>query len=186
MSDKILFQGELQMTAWGESMTTGSWVKFWVHPEDMDVFKHKLRARTGKTTGTRIGSVMVEIGDDEAIVEHQDTPGPTPAPPPLTPAAEKPKPEPLGDLGKWAVMRCRDPRFQHWVALQLLVDADADDRATDADCKAFILDECGATVRYGTAASRKHLDTDPQCRASFTARVLEPYRVYYQQQGFTE
>lgn len=170
----ILFQGELQMLAWGESMQAGAWVKFQVHPDDLESFK-MMRAKVGKTPGQRMGAVMVQINDDETV-EEQPTPKPA--------AAPKPPAEPMGDVGMRAVLWCRDPRFQHWVATQLLGDADSDDRASEADCKAFILDESGVTVKYGAQASRKHIDKDPECQALFHRHIRAPYNDFFKAKGY--
>ena len=72
--ENILFQGELQMAAWGDSSTTGPWVKFWCHPEDLEHFKLLRLRKNNKEAGTRIGAVMVEIGGDEAVVRQGNPP----------------------------------------------------------------------------------------------------------------
>jgi hypothetical protein len=163
---RILFQGELQLMRWSESSNTGATVTFWVHPEDLESFK-LLRVRAGKQVGQRIGTVMVEIGDDEAIVEQ---PAPTPAPTTAPGAVRYQKPS-IGAMGMLAVRWCKDLEFQRWVADQL---GDSNERASEADCKQFILMESGVVEKYDPA-SRKHLDADPACGEAFQANVRGPF-----------
>lgn len=156
----ILFQGELQLTAWGDSSTTGAWVKFWVHPEDLEHFK-LLRVRKGsKEAGTRIAAVMVEIGDGEAVVRQGNPP------------AEPPRYQPphVGALGMLAVRWCRDPNFWEWANSQ-----DFERVTNEAEAKTFILGMSGLTQKHGKEASRKHLDSDPEAGRLFQERVRRPF-----------
>lgn len=179
-SHNTVFQGELQLVAWGESSTAGAWVKFWVHPEDLEHFK-TLQMRKGQTCGMRLAAVMVQIGPDEAVVPQQ-TPAPTA--PPLRHKIH------LGDLALVSVRWCREPSFHQWVSetandewlLNMMVA-----NAGPADiAKAFILNECGITPKHGAAASRKHLDTDPEAAARFHERIRIPYRQYRIDQGLDQ
>lgn len=170
--NKVLFQGEMQLCRWSESSTNGAMVTMWVHPEDLEAFK-LLKARTGKTPGQRLGVVMVAIGEDEAVVQHPPAPAPSPAPKPY----HKPT---IGDLARVAVIWCKSPVFQAWAANQL---GDARERLDEADCKVYVLRESGAIAKYGDQASRKHLDTDPECGKAFLDRILYPFRDYLQKEG---
>jgi hypothetical protein len=169
--ENILFQGEMQLTAWGDSSTTGAWVKFWIDPEDLEHFK-LLRARKGnKEAGTRLAVVMVEIGDDEAVVRQGNPPA---ASEPEKPRYQKPA---IGGMGMLAVRWCKDPEFQAWVAQQTHGGAfDAMDRAPEAECKEFILKKCGVT-------SRKYLDTDPIAHDLFQEDIRGPYMKHLTARG---
>ena len=178
---KVLFSGEAQLTAWGESSTTGAWVKLWVHPEDLESFK-TMKLRVGRTAGQRLGVAIVQLGDDEAIVEHHDgqaaAPAPAPEPPPPRPVPDKFKPH-IGALGMLAVRWCKDRDFQQWLAF-----GDASRMVFDeAAAKEFVLEQCGVIERYGNQASRKHLDIDPDCAALFDQRIRIPFRDWLAEQG---
>jgi hypothetical protein len=157
-SHNTVFQGELQLVRWSESSTNGATVTFWVHPEDLEHFK-LLQARKGKVCGTRLGAVMVEIGEDETVVP-QETAQPTPAPTP-------------------APRRYHPPNDQ-WMLDMVATELDPADIA-----KAFILSECGIAQKYGQAASRKYLDTDEQAAAAFQQKIRQPYMQYLNEQGLS-
>lgn len=176
--NKILFQGELQLVRWADSSNAGATVTFWVHPDDLEHFK-LLRVRKGnKEAGTRIAAVMVEIGPDEAVVPQ----GP----------AEKPapgavyRPPVLGALAKVAVQWCRDPNFWKWAttayASRMSYKGGGFYGPVEGEgaAKAFILEVCGLIDKHGQAASRKHLDTDPEAAAIFHERIRIPYRDWLQ------
>jgi hypothetical protein len=179
-----VFQGELQLVRWSESSTNGATVTFWVHPEDLEHFK-LLQARKGKVCGTRLGAVMVEIGEDETVVP-QETAQPTPAP---TPAPRRYHPPSVGALGMLAVRWCRDPVFHEWVSNvandQWMLDMVATELDPADIAKAFILSECGIAQKYGQAASRKYLDTDEQAAAAFQQKIRQPYMQYLNEQGLS-
>lgn len=171
----LIFHGELQLTAWGDSSTTGPWVKFWCHPDDLEQFK-LLRMRKGnKEAGTRLGAAMVEIGDDEEVVKQPAALAPAPRP-----NAYKVK---VGDIGMKAVAWCRSPDFHRW-----LFDEEADGRwlasvlergiTKEAASKEWMLEVCGVVAKYGTAASRKHLDHDADAGRLFHERIHTPYLEY--------
>lgn len=167
MEENLVFRGELQLLAWGESMQQGAWVKFQVHPDDLEAFK-LLRARAGKTPGQRLGVAMIMIADDETVVEHkpaESAPG-AHSDPVKGPAVR------LGDMGRTAVIWCGRPDFQRWceqVSGLPITDAD--------DAKEFILDECGVTHDKGVQASRKHLDMEPYA-SLFLAKIFHPFVDY--------
>lgn len=164
-ANKILFSGELQLTAWGESSTTGAWVKFWIHPEDLEAFK-LLRTRVGKVAGQRIGAALVEIADDEAVVSHAPAPSPEPTEPPQPRGY---KPPHIQGLALLAVQWCKDPRFQEWVTIRLgAVKVD------EAACKQFILETCDIT-------SRKLL-ANPEPGQIFNARIRLPFMAWRDEQ----
>ena len=73
--NRIVFSGEMQLMNWGESSANGSWVKFWINPEDLEHFRH-LKTKTGKIAGHRVMAALVEFEDEEG------QPGPTAAPKP--------------------------------------------------------------------------------------------------------
>jgi hypothetical protein len=173
MEQKIIFQGELQLTGWGDSSTTGPWVKFWTHPEDLERFK-LLRERKGKTEGTRIACVMVEINEDETIVTQPPAPAPDP---------ERYKPH-VGPLGMLAVRWCKEPEFQAWA--WAMVEGNFFDprhRLTEDQAKTFILERAGVVEKYGQQASRKHLDADADCGESFQMNVRGPYMKHLMARG---
>lgn len=181
-ANKILFSGELQLTAWGESSTTGAWVKFWIHPEDLEAFK-LLRTRVGKVAGQRIGAALVEIADDEAVVSH--APAPSPAPAPMQP------PQPRGyraphitGLAMLAVRWCTNPMFQRWGAERMakikgISYEEAIEYWDEAGCKGFILAECGIT-------SRKFLAEDGEPARIFNEKIRLPFMAWSNQQGETK
>lgn len=165
MTDRrIIFQGELQLLRWSESSANGATVSFWVHPEDLESFKH-LKARAGKTAGQRIATVMMEIGADEAVVQ-QPEPAPTPAP--------RPRPTHIGSLALIAVQWCKSEVFQKWIEHEWATAAPVD----EAEAKKTILHLCGLTAKHGTGASRKHLDADPEAAALFHQRIRIPFSTY--------
>lgn len=165
----VLFQGELQLMDWGVSRASGAWVKFWVHEEDLESFK-LLQTRTGKQVGQRLGVVMVQIGDGEAVVEH----APAPAPPTSRPY-RKPT---LGDNAMTAVRWCKSDVFRKWLSSHLGVILKTED-----DAKQAILSMCDVDERHGQEASRKHLDTDPHCAAKWNEEVRIPFRDYLKEEG---
>lgn len=181
---KILFTGEAQLTAWGESSTTGAWVKMWVHPDDLEAFK-LMKLRVGRTAGQRLGVAIVQIGDDEAIVEHRDgqgeaapAPAPAPAPTPAPPPRRNAYTPNIGALGMLAVRWCQDRDFWRWASQQGIGLVDSQDRA-----KEYVLEVCDVYDRHGQEASRKHLDTDPECAQRFHDMVRIPYRDWLAEQG---
>lgn len=177
MDDRtIVFQGELQLQAWGESSTAGAWVKFWIHSDDLEAFK-ALRGRSGKQAGQRLAVVMVEIGDDEMPVVQPEAPA---APPAASPAPRYQAPH-IGALGMLAVRWCKDPAFQRWVPE--VKHARDGDRYNESACKEYILAECGITDFYGSAASRKHLDIDPECARRFQERIRGPFMEWKRENG---
>lgn len=109
-------QCEFQVMNWGESATSGAWVKFWISPEDLDAFR-AIQCRSGKNAGQRFMGALVEIGDDEQPIAYQNAPtaaqqAETVAGNADVPAAdEKPK---GGDLARLAGMLCANPKFQEW------------------------------------------------------------------------
>jgi hypothetical protein len=182
---KILFQGEMQLTAWGDSSTTGPWVKFWCHPEDLEQFK-LLRARKGnKEAGTRLATVMVEIGDDEAAVtQHGGPPTPQPTPEP-TPKPRVWHPPHIGALGMLAVRYCKSPDFREWVILQAPSYwlAEFGKGQDEEMCKQYILQQCGITSDRFAVPSRKHLDVNADAAALFHERIRIPYLDHLKEQG---
>lgn len=179
MTDRrILFSGEMQLCRWSESSTNGATVTMWVHPDDLDSFK-ALRARSGKHAGQRLACVLVELGDDEAVVEQPEaTPAPTVAPG-ATPSPRRYHPPHIGPLGMLAVRYCKDKQFQRWAADQW---GDVNP-LSEADAKDFILKACGLVAKHGQQASRKHLDIDPEAAALFHENVRLPYLDYLRDQG---
>jgi len=172
-ANKILFSGELQLTAWGESSTTGAWVKFWIHPEDLEAFK-LLRTRVGKVAGQRIGAALVEIADDEAVVSHAPAPSPTPAPtqPPQPRGYRAPH---ITGLAMLAVRWCSNPQFLAW-----LESTKVDGPVYDSEmAKAFILQTCGIT-------SRKFLAEDGEPARIFNEKIRLPFMAWSNQQGETQ
>lgn len=157
---KILFQGEMQLARWSESSQNGAMVTFWIHPDDLESFKH-LKARAGKNAGQRLGVVVVEIADDEAIV---------PAAPPAPAPTAYPKAR-VGKVAMLAVGYCNNPDFQRWAASQI----DGSDEAGPEVCKTFILETCGIFAKHGEKASRKHLDTDGEAATLFEQKIRRPY-----------
>lgn len=118
MSERMnpAIQCEFQVMNWGESATSGAWVKFWLNPEDLDAFR-AIQCRSGKNAGQRFMGVLVEIGDDEQPVAYQNATtaaqqaetvaGNTVS----SPAGAKPVGGPLARL---AGMLCANPKFQEW------------------------------------------------------------------------
>lgn len=91
--------------------------------------------------GRRFAAILLEIGDDEQPVV------------------------PIGQMCRWAVMRCAEDDFQAWVALQ----SDADKTLKPADmAKQLILDRC-------RVQSRKDLDTNEKASGAMRRLVLKPY-----------
>ncbi len=175
--NKVLFQGELQLTAWGESSTTGAWVKFWVHPDDLESFK-LLRTRVGKVAGQRIGTAMVEIGEDEAVVSHAPAPRPTPGP------TEAPQPRGyraphITGLAMLAVRWCQDPEFWLWASDHYVGPGSAGrfpgykGRVEgEGAAKDFILEVCG------DIKSRKVLAEDGEPARLFNERIRQPFMAW--------
>lgn len=201
---KVLFSGEMQLMDYGMSRASGSWVKMWIHEDDQDYFK-TMQVRTGKMAGQRLGVVIVQIGDDEAVVEHEPVP-PAPPPPdlqwtpaerqrleelgarPLVPNRIEPraKPQPyrkphLGDLAMCAVMWGKRKDFQAWAG-----EFDGKgEPLNEAGCKQMILEVCGVVDKHGAAASRKHLDADKDCERAFLDRIFYPFTDYCREHGIS-
>lgn len=179
---KILFQGEMQLCRWSESSTNGAMVTMWVHPEDLEAFK-LMKARSGKTAGQRIGVVMVAIGDDEAVVEHPPAPAPVAAPVPTPALQPRTTYTPnIGALGMLAVRWCKDRDFWCW----LEESETSGMQYSEAAAKEFILTTAGVIAKYGEQASRKHLDTDPECAARFNECIRIPFRQWLAKQGIAK
>lgn len=113
-------QCEFQVMNWGESATSGAWVKFWLNPEDLDAFR-AIQCRSGKNAGQRFMGALVEIGDDEQPIAYQNATtasqqAETVAVNTVTsPAEEKPK---GGDLARLAGMLCANPKFVEWAQVE--------------------------------------------------------------------
>src|SRR5262245_8047927 len=126
---KVLFSGETQIMDWGQSRTSGSWIKLWVHDDDLEAFK-LFQARSKGQAGTRLGTVMVEIGPDEAIVEHAAPPTPAEPPAPTPPPPRRTTYTPnIGALGMLAVRWCQDEDFRRWASQEGIGLVDSQDRA---------------------------------------------------------
>lgn len=168
MTDRrILFQGELQLMRWSESSTNGATVTFWVHPDDLESFK-AIKARAGKHAGQRIAAVMMEIADDEAVAEQ--------AAPEVTPEA-KPAPRPRAStppLTLLAVRWCQSPVFLKWAEHEWGTILPLDEEGA----KRLILSATGLSEKHGEAASRKHLDADPEAAALFHEYFRIPFTAY--------
>jgi hypothetical protein len=168
---RVLFSGEMQLAAWGESMQSGAWVKMWIHPEDLEAFKH-MKARTGKHAGQRLGVAIVQLGDDEAIVEHAPAPTPAPSPAPEAEPGSGSRPK-RGELLTISVMWCKSKVFQKWASAHSGLPIE-----DEHDAKDWILDETGLTFKHHGAASRKHLDADPEAARLFHERIRRPFADY--------
>lgn len=171
------FQGEIQLTRWNESSTNGATVTFWIHPEDIEHFKH-FKVRSGKTPGQRFACVLVEMTDEEAtgpVSLREPAPRASPAPRPSYPKAKP------GPVAMTAVAYCKSATFREWVSLNNA----GGERIGEEEAKHFILDVCGVLDDYGEAASRKHLDTDPEAHELFEEKVRRPYVQWLaEQEGF--
>lgn len=66
---KPSFEDEIQLLGWGDSSTSGPWIKFRVLNEQaLEPFRMATLAK-GNTAGQRYACVLVEIGDDELPIE---------------------------------------------------------------------------------------------------------------------
>lgn len=156
---KPAIQCEFQVMNWGESATSGAWVKFWLNPEDLDAFR-AIQCRSGKNAGQRFMGVLVEIGDDEQPEPYQNA---NPAAQQATtvagntdaPAADE---KPVGGpLARLAGMLCANPKFREWAGV-----GDADTAAE------FVRVECGI-------GSRVELDHNESAAAAFHANIRLPF-----------
>ncbi len=104
---KTTYEGEMQLMNWGESSNSGAWVKFWIPPEGLELFRD-LRTKSGKIAGHRMMAVLVEIGDDEQPVQREEV------------KDEKPK---GGELARMAGVFCKRPDF--WAFTKTIGEEDA-------------------------------------------------------------
>ncbi|MGX0136306.1 hypothetical protein [Cupriavidus metallidurans] len=157
MSDfQPVFQSEMQLMNWGESSSNGAWVKFWIHPDDLAVFRD-MKCKSGKIAGQRFACVLVEIGDDELPV--QEAPAePAPAPVPAVPEQKG------GALAKLAGMWCAEPEFWRFLAS----DARNGNPQDAEQAKHNLYRLCGIT-------SRAELDHDSEAAARFHSHIRLPY-----------
>ncbi|MDN7965492.1 hypothetical protein QZM92_26285 [Burkholderia multivorans] len=139
MSDiRPTFQGEMQLMNWGESSSNGAWVKFWLNPDDLQVFRD-LKCRSGKIAGQRFAAVLVEVGDDEQPVQQP----------------ERPKGGPLAIL---AGRLCQDAEFWRFATTNYGIEFSPGEEADE--CAEWIRQHCGV-------ASRSEIDHNPNATAAF-------------------
>lgn len=148
-SVRPVFQGEVQLASWSVSHNSGAKVSFWLSDEDdIEPFK-TLTARKGRMAGQRMMAVFVLIGDDEQ---------------PLDPDAETPR---SNALSLSAVLLCRDPVFQGYVA-DSLKWSPASPKEREEQAAKFVRDYC-------RVSSRSELDASPTAAQLF-ARLMSEYR----------
>jgi len=111
------FQGEVMLLGWTETHNGGATVKFLLSdPSELEAFK-TMTVRKGKVAGQRLACVLVEIGDDEKPVVHE----------------QKPK---GGELSRLAGIWCKDVRFHDW-----------SNAANEEEARQFMLDTCMVSSR---------------------------------------
>jgi hypothetical protein len=157
------FQGQVQFMAWGDSHTSGPWIKLRLVDSDaLEPFRGMTAAKAGMA-GQLMACVLVEQGDDEQPVQRE-------------------KGGPLSQLaGRW----CNDPAFQQWLASEfpdryrLLCEQWSHDPELFGSYKAM---EVAAQVLRAACgvASRAELDHDPEAAALFHALIRVPYQAHLQ------
>jgi hypothetical protein len=78
--------------------------------------------------------------------------------------------ESLGELGRWAVLRCREPEFQRWTYEQAKADGYEGGKPGEGVARAWILEACGVF-------SRKELD-HPKTALIFRRVIVRPYAAW--------
>src|SRR5580765_449424 len=134
------------LLSWQKTSTGGAKVVFQILPEDLDKFEALTCAKNGKG-GQRFMAALAMIADDETQ-----------------------EPLPVGPLCKLAVIWCKDPAFQGWLALTYPGEcASHGPEESPADlAKAVLCSLCGVK-------SRKDLDHTVDGRRSFNELVRRPY-----------
>lgn len=96
---------------------------------------------------------------------------------PMALAALKPqssKPEKVGELCKWAAIRCTDPDFQRW-----MTEVQGwNDPGSEEDCAELIRIVC-------RVKSRVELDTNEQAAELFHSLIRVPYAAWLKKQAVT-
>lgn len=131
---KIHWSGETQLMGFGESDTSGAWVKFQLMPEDLEKFRG--------LKGQCFNVVMEQV-------ETADTP--------------EEEPRKGGEWSKKAGMLCGDPQFQQYAAKALdYKHPGLTHNVSDISAKDFIYEYCDITTRvdldYNTQALNKYKD----------------------------
>jgi len=141
-----LLQVDLMLLDWGKTAKGGSKVVFLVSGEDLEKFEMLTLAKGGRG-GQRFMGALAMIADDETQ-----------------------EPLPVGPLCKLAVIWCKDPAFQEWLALTYPGEcASHGPEESPADlAKAVLCSLCGVK-------SRKDLDHTVDGRRSFNELVRRPY-----------
>lgn len=151
------FAGEVQFRRYSDTSTQGAQIVLAL-PD-----REALQSFIG-LEGKRFMAVLVQIGDDEQPVAGN----------PVTtnagiPASGKPR-QPLGDLCWRAVQWCKEPEFIDFLNRQ---EPGID---SEHDASAYIKRVCGVQ-------SRKELDTNPEARILFNARIRGPYHKHLMARG---
>jgi hypothetical protein len=139
------FSGEVRFKSYADSSSSGARVTFTLDDRDH-------LAKFVGLEGKRYMLAIVEIGDDEKPAQK----------------------EPVGDLCRWAVQRCKEELFQRF-ADRLYVDQGLnlpvfEDR--EKFCREVILAVCSET-------SRKNFDINPYSGERFKELIMRPYQRYY-------
>jgi hypothetical protein len=98
------YRGEVQLLDWGETRSTGAYIKLKLHPDDMQDGQHPFR---GLERGERFAVIIAPFQDEPEAVE---------------------KPRRLWDelpATQQAVLRCNSEQFQQWLGVE-----SADEAAT--------------------------------------------------------
>jgi hypothetical protein len=107
------YRGEVQLLDWGETRSSGSYIKLKLHPDDMQNGHHPFR---GIERGERFAVIIAPFQDELEPMEkprrHWDDLSPT----------------------QQAVLRCNDERFRAWLGV-----ADANDAAEEVRHRCLIL-----------------------------------------------
>lgn len=139
---KPLYSGEVQFRRYSDTSSQGQSVTFSLASrEDLEAFIGM--------EGKRFAAVFVQIGDDEQPVD-----------PPEPKAESRPA---IGELGRWAAIRCTEAPFQEWVGHQL-----KEGGIREPEAAQYIRQVCGVE-------SRKEIDTNPEAFDKFHRLIRIPY-----------
>jgi hypothetical protein len=159
------FSGEFQFRRYSDTSTQGQQVVFAVSDRDA------LESFIGME-GKRFAAVLVQIGDDEAAV----------AP------VEKERKEPIGDLCKWAVLRCKEREFFDFI--RPIYDKSMGGMGLgtgDIEIGRDVKDEaefCAHAIKLLCGIeSRRELDTDKAAAERFKTLILRPWQKYWMAAG---
>lgn len=126
-----------------------------------------------RVDGTIVLSVEIEPRYRAEALALFGMPGTPMALAALKSQSSKPERKEVGELCRWAAIRCGEPEFQRWMAE---VHHWKGIPVTEEHCADAIRNECGIQ-------SRAELDTNPAAAGALHEKIRKPYAAWLKRQG---